>query len=36
VLLYRHGDAIRMHVERPLAEWLLDWLRQAATSFEHR
>ncbi len=34
VLLYRHGAAIRMHVERSLAEWLLDWLRQAATSFE--
>jgi len=34
VLLYRHGDAVRLHVERPLAYWLLDWLRQAATSFE--
>jgi sarcosine oxidase gamma subunit len=36
VLLYRRGDAVRLHVERSLAEWLLDWLRQAATSFEHR
>jgi len=34
VLLYRHGNAVRLHVERPLAQWLLDWLRQAATSFE--
>ena len=34
VVLYRHGDAVRLHVERSLAQWLLDWLRQAATSFE--
>jgi heterotetrameric sarcosine oxidase gamma subunit len=34
VLLYRRGDAVRLHVERPLAHWLLDWLRQAATSVE--
>ena len=34
VLLYRHGDALRLHVERPLAAWLLDWLRQATSSFE--
>lgn len=34
VLLYRRGDAVRLHLERPLAAWLLDWLRQAATSFE--
>ncbi|MCW3474380.1 aminomethyltransferase family protein [Limobrevibacterium gyesilva] len=32
VVLYRHGAAVRMHVERPLASWLLDWFRQAATS----
>jgi sarcosine oxidase gamma subunit len=36
VVLYRHGDAVRLHVERSLAQWLLDWLRQAATSFEPR
>jgi len=34
VLLYRHGDTVRLHVERPLAQWLLDWLRQAVTSFQ--
>ena len=34
VVLYRHGKALRLHVERPLAAWLLDWLRQAIGSFE--
>jgi len=34
ILVYRHAGAIRLHVERPLAEWLLDWLRQAVTAFE--
>jgi len=34
VVLYRHGNAVRLHVERSLAQWLLDWLRQAVTSFE--
>jgi heterotetrameric sarcosine oxidase gamma subunit len=34
VVLYRHKDALRLHVERPLAAWLLDWLRQAISSFE--
>ena len=34
VILYRHGEALRLHVERPLAAWLLDWLRQAISSFE--
>ncbi len=34
VILYRHGNALRLHVERPLAPWLLDWLRQAISSFE--
>lgn len=34
VILYRHGDALRLHVERPLASWLLDWLRQAIGAFE--
>jgi heterotetrameric sarcosine oxidase gamma subunit len=33
VVLYRHGDAVRLHVERSLAQWLLDWLRQAVTAF---
>jgi heterotetrameric sarcosine oxidase gamma subunit len=34
ILLYRHAGALRLHVERPLAAWLLDWLRQAISSFE--
>jgi heterotetrameric sarcosine oxidase gamma subunit len=34
VILYRHRGALRLHVERPLAAWLLDWLRQAIGSFE--
>lgn len=34
VVLYRHGKALRLHVERPLAAWLIDWLRQAVGSFE--
>lgn len=34
VIIYRHGDVLRLHVERPLAAWLLDWLRQAIRSFE--
>jgi len=36
VLLYRHGEALRLHVERPLAAWLLDWLRQAIGAFERQ
>jgi heterotetrameric sarcosine oxidase gamma subunit len=34
VLLYRHCNAVRLHVDRSLSQWLLDLLRQAATSFE--
>jgi heterotetrameric sarcosine oxidase gamma subunit len=34
IVLYRRGDALRLHVERPLAAWLLDWLRQATSAFE--
>jgi heterotetrameric sarcosine oxidase gamma subunit len=35
VLLYAHQGrgCIRMHVERPVAGFLFDWLRQAATAF---
>ena len=35
VLLYAHQgrDCIRLHVDRPVAGFLLDWLRQAATAF---
>jgi sarcosine oxidase gamma subunit len=33
VLLARRGQVLRLFVERPLAPWLLDWLRQAATAF---
>ncbi len=33
IVLYRHGETVRLHVERPLAPWLLDWFRQAATAF---
>jgi heterotetrameric sarcosine oxidase gamma subunit len=32
IILYRRGEAIRLHVERPLARFVLDWLRQAATA----
>jgi heterotetrameric sarcosine oxidase gamma subunit len=32
VILYGHGVAVRLHVERPLARFLLDWLRQAASA----
>jgi heterotetrameric sarcosine oxidase gamma subunit len=34
VILYRHTGALRLHVERPLAAWVLDWLRQAIGSLE--
>ena len=34
IVLYRHAAALRMHVERPLAAWLLDWLRQATGALE--
>ena len=33
-LLYRHGDAVCLHVDRPLARFVADWLAQAATAFE--
>lgn len=31
-ILYGHDDTVRLHVERPLARFLLDWLRQAASA----
>jgi sarcosine oxidase gamma subunit len=31
-IVYQRDTALRLHVERPLAPWLLDWLRQAATA----
>jgi heterotetrameric sarcosine oxidase gamma subunit len=34
IVLYRHAGALRLHVERPLAAWLLDWLRQTIGAFE--
>jgi heterotetrameric sarcosine oxidase gamma subunit len=35
VLLYARGerDRIRLHMERPVAAFLLDWLRQASSAF---
>lgn len=33
VTLYRHGNAIRLHVERHLAAYLLQWLQTAVTAF---
>jgi sarcosine oxidase gamma subunit len=33
VVLARKGAALRLFVDRPLAAWLLDWLRQAVTAF---
>ncbi len=32
-LLYRRAGLLHIHVDRPLAPYLRDWLRQAATSF---
>jgi sarcosine oxidase gamma subunit len=32
VLVYPHGAALRLHVERPLARHLLAWFRTAATA----
>jgi heterotetrameric sarcosine oxidase gamma subunit len=31
-ILYGQGAAVRLHVERPLARFLLDWLRRAASA----
>ena len=33
VIIYPDGDGLRLHVERALAEWLVAWIAQAATSF---
>ncbi len=33
MLIAGRDGGIRVFVERPLSAWLLDWLRQAATSF---
>jgi hypothetical protein len=33
VLLYRRGGLIHLHIDRPLAAWLLAWFRQARTAF---
>ena len=33
VIVYPHGDDLRLHTERALAEWLLVWIAQAVTSF---
>ena len=33
-LLYRHGDGLCLHVDRPLARFVADWLAQAETAFE--
>ena len=32
VLLYRRQRLIHLHIDRPLAAWLLAWFRQAATA----
>jgi ribulose 1,5-bisphosphate synthetase/thiazole synthase len=32
-IIYWRGTSIRLHVERPLARFLLEWFRQAATAF---
>ena len=34
VLLYRHGDAIRIHVERHLAAFLHTWFQTAARGLQ--
>ena len=33
VIVYPHGDGLRLHVERALAEWLIAWIARALTSF---
>ncbi len=33
-LLYRHGEALHLHVDRPLAAFVAAWLAQAATALE--
>ena len=33
-LLYRYGDGVCLHVDRPLARFVADWLAQAATALE--
>jgi len=32
-LVYRRGDAVCVHVDRPLARFVADWLAQTATAF---
>ncbi len=32
VLLYRRDGLIHLHIDRPLAAWLLAWFRQAVTA----
>ena len=32
VLVYRFGDALRLHAERPLAAYLLQWFQTAVTA----
>ena len=34
VLLWRRGDAVLLHVDRPLGNYLAAWLKQAATALE--
>jgi len=33
VIVYPHGDGLRLHVERALAQWLIAWIARAVTSF---
>jgi sarcosine oxidase gamma subunit len=33
VIVYPHGDGLRLHAERALAEWLMAWIGKAVTSF---
>ena len=33
VIVYPHGDGLRLHVERALAEWLVAWIARAVTAF---
>jgi hypothetical protein len=33
-IAYRHGQGVRLHVERPLAPYLWGWLETAAAALD--
>jgi heterotetrameric sarcosine oxidase gamma subunit len=34
ILIYAFGDGFRLHVERPFAAFILEWLQQATTALQ--